>query len=57
MDCTCTSNRLLHSRSEHFLCLSPFLLFVAGNAFPPDIVLKISDVVTLEDERREANNE
>lgn len=32
-------------------------MFVAGNAFPLNILLKISDVATLEDERRQTNNE
>lgn len=40
-----------------FLCLSSFFMFVAGNAFPLNFLLKIRDVVTLEDKRRQTNNE
>jgi len=37
--------------------VSSFFTFVARNTFPLDILLKISGVVTLEDERRQINNE
>lgn len=39
------------------MCLSSFLLFVAENVFLLNILLRINDVVTLEDERRQTKNE
>lgn len=40
-----------------FLCLSSFLMFVAGNAFLLNTLVKISDAVTLEGQRRQPRNE